>query len=115
MNFGVIERNLVRHCILIIGIQFLFFAALFWFLDQNSSLVAPYWLCAIGVTAISAYFEVFWRLIPNLRHHQRNKEAGGIDYKCKVEAAIEQFGLRNMLYTNWFARKLDDVLNERNF
>lgn len=113
MQFDPIEKSLVRHGVVTISVQLLFFWALLWFIGRDGSLIAPLWLCVIVITAISAFFEVFWRLIPSLRFHRRNKQTGGRHYEAKVEAAIDQLGSRKMLYQHWFARELDDVVNER--
>lgn len=113
MQFDAVEKSLVRHCIVTISIQFLFFWILLWFIGRDGSLIAPLWLCALVITGISAFCEIFWRLVPSLRYHRRNKQVGGSEYRAKVEAAIEHLGARKMLYQHWFVRELDDILNER--
>lgn len=113
MHYDAVAKSLVRHCILTISVQFLAFWALLWFIGRDGSLIAPLWLCVLVVTGVSAFFEVFWRLVPSLRYHRRNQEAGGGEYRAKVEAAIESLGARKMLYRHWFVRELDDVLNDR--
>lgn len=112
MTFEAVEKNLIRQCAISIGFQFMVFGIVYWLIGRDGSLIAPIWVCTIGTTAVSAFCEVFWRLVPSLRSHHRNKQAGGNRYRAKVEAALAELGVRRMLYQHWFVRKLDDVLND---
>lgn len=112
-QFEEVEKSLVRHVVITIGLQFLCFLLLLWFLSNGRTMIVPFWMAVLGITAISAFFEVFWKLIPNLRYHQRNKREGGFEYRLKVEEALKSLGLRSMFRQNWFFRSLNDVLNNK--
>lgn len=72
-QFEEVEKSLVRHVVIAISLQFLCFLLLIWFLSQDGTMIVSFWMVVLGITALSALFEVFWKLLPNLQHHQRNK------------------------------------------
>lgn len=112
-QFDDVEKLLVRHVVITISLQFLYFLLLIWFLSQDGTMIVSFWTGVLGITALSAFFEVFWKLLPNLKYHQRNKLKGGHEYRRKVEASLKSLGLRSMFRQHWFVRNLDDILNDK--
>ena len=111
--FEDIEKFAIHRSLKTILLQSIVFAALFHlFTDQTSLVMAP-WLATVLLGFISALFEIFWRLVPTLSYHSRNTQAGGAAYRRAVEDAMDVIGLKRMLASFWFVRKIEDVLNKK--
>ena len=107
-KFEVVEQRAIRRTVIRIVYQLIFFVGLSYAL--KGSLVVHPILGGLGIAALSAYFEVFWHLLPNVRNHRSNSASGGEEYRKLVEEAIQERGLHNMLAAHWFNRSLNDVL-----